>query len=177
VRSPLRDGRLQCRRWLARGAWPTLAASTITLAIAPRASYDHATGQGFLLDGATMSTNPFEPPQYNFNQPPQRQYSNYAPQQPPQNNMAVGSLVCGALGLMMLLCCGPISLPLCIAAIAMGAMSLHPPNKGLAIGGIVCGIIGVVLSLGLFVLWVILVAVEANSHGQSSFAPQLVWST
>ncbi len=117
-----------------------------------------------------MSTNPFEPPQYNFNQPPQPQYYNYAPQQP-QNNLAVGALVCGVMGLFMLLCCGPISFPLNIAAIAMGMMSMHPPNKGLAIGGVVCGALGLLAQLGLMLLWFVMVVIEMQNQGRDPFEP------
>jgi hypothetical protein len=133
-----------------------------SLANTPRGSYDHAILTRFIPAAAT-STNPFEPPQYNFNQPPQPQYYNYGPQPPPPNNLAVGALVCGVLGLLMFLCCGPVSFPLNVAAIIMGALSMHPPNKGLAIGGVVCGVLGLLLWVALIAFYVVIIMIEAQN--------------
>jgi hypothetical protein len=152
LRFVLRDKLLASTRWqLPRGE------ATIT--------------RSFDLASYSMSTNPFEPPQYNFNQPPQPQYYNYAPQQPPQNNLAVGSLVCGILGMLMGLCCPLIGFPLNIAAIAMGAMSMKPPNKGLAIGGLVCGIIGMILTILNAIAGAMLQVWQMQNQGQNPFGP------
>lgn len=124
-----------------------------------------------LFQPLAMSTNPFEPPQYNFNQPPQPQYSNYAPQQPPPNNMAVGALVCGIMGILMGLCCPLIGFPLNIAAIALGAMSMKPPNKGLAIGGLTCGIIGLLLTILNAIAGAMLQIWQMQNEGQNPFGP------
>jgi hypothetical protein len=70
------------------------------------------------------------------------------PPGPPRNNgLAVGSLVCGILAIVPGCCCGFFGIPLSIAAVVMGLVSMNQINasgglqggKGMAIAGTVCG--------------------------------------
>ena len=114
-----------------------------------------------------MSTNPFEPPQFNF-QPQPPQYGYYPPQPPQTNNKAVGSLVCGVLGL-ILWCCPLIGFPVNIAAIAVGISGMHPPNKGMAIGGVVCGSLGLVLTIINAIAGAMLQVWQKQNPGENPF--------
>jgi hypothetical protein len=116
-----------------------------------------------------MSTNPFEPPQFTFQPQQPQQHYGYQPE-PPQNNMAVGALVCGILG-MILWCCPLIGFPVNIAAIALGAMSMRPPNKGLAIAGLSCGILGMILTVINAIAGAMLQVWQMQNPGQDPFSP------
>ncbi len=116
-----------------------------------------------------MSTNPFEPPSFNFQQPQQPQYG-YQPPYQPQNNKAVAALVCGILGL-LLWCCPLIGFPINIAAIAVGIAGMHPPSKGMAVGGVVCGSIGLVLTIINAVAGAMIQVWQAQHPGENPFGP------
>lgn len=77
-------------------------------------------------------------------------------------SLAIPALVCGVLGVPSGFCCSFFSIPICIAAIVLGVMSIMNINKdparltgkGLAIGGIVTGSVSLLLFFGLFALGV-----------------------
>jgi len=87
--------------------------------------------------------------------------------QPPKpNGLAVAALVCGILAIVPGCCCGFFGIPLSIAAVAMGIVSMQQINasmttpmpqggKNMAIAGTVCGgiaialdIVGVIFNVG-----------------------------
>lgn len=79
-------------------------------------------------------------------------------QKPLGQGKAITSLVLGILALLVG-CCFFISIPLGIAAVAVGAIALSAANKGtargrgMAITGIVTGAIGLVVGIGMAILW------------------------
>lgn len=90
--------------------------------------------------------------QYNqngYNQNPYQQYNQYQEQIPPKNNsMAIGSMVCGIIGV-LLSCCYYVSLPLAVISIVLGILVLKNKKDGkpLAIVGIVLGSITVLIAV------------------------------
>jgi len=76
---------------------------------------------------------------------------------PPQRNhgLAVASMVCGILAIVPGCCCGFFGLPLSVAALVMGVVSIMQINasggqlggKGMAIAGTVCGSVAVGMDL------------------------------
>jgi hypothetical protein len=78
---------------------------------------------------------------------------------PPNHGLAVASMVCGILAIVPGCCCGLFGMPLSIAALVMGLMSINQINasggqlggKGMAIAGTVCGgIAGALDIVGVF---------------------------
>lgn len=61
------------------------------------------------------------------------------------NGLGIASLVLGIIGILMSCCCGLFGIPLPIAAIITGVMSLKTPGKGMGIAGIIMGGIGLLL--------------------------------
>ena len=100
--------------------------------------------------------------QYNQNPYNQQYYSQYQPNQPQNNGMAIGALVCGILGF-LLSCCWFISLPLSIISIILGIIVLKKNKAGrtMAIIGIILGAITVIIAIG-----VIAVSVFSFSSGE-----------
>ena len=95
----------------------------------------------------------YQAPQY---QAPQYQAEPYyaQPVQKKSSGMAVGSLVCGILS--VVLCCVIwVSWIEAIVAIVLGIISLSSDRegKGMAIAGIVTGAFGLLLFIGFLVLW------------------------
>jgi hypothetical protein len=102
--------------------------------------------------------NPYQQNQYqnnqNQNNPYQNnQYQNHsyqqnAPVQNQSNGMAIGSLVCGIIGL-LLSCCWYIGIPLSIAGLVLGILVLKNKKggKGMAIAGIVLSSITIVIGI------------------------------
>ncbi|MBQ7954621.1 MAG: DUF4190 domain-containing protein [Lachnospiraceae bacterium] len=82
----------------------------------------------------------------------------YAPpvQANPNNGMAVGSLVCGILSLVLCCCCG-FGIVLSIIGLILGIMSKSKNGgklSGMAIAGIICSGIGVVAGIiGIFYMF------------------------
>jgi hypothetical protein len=110
------------------------------------------------------SNNPYQPP---LPGNPQFGYGGFQPGPPPQNNLAMGAMIVGILGILMGLCCPLIGFPLNLAAMIMGGMSLRPPNKGMAMAGLVCGIVGMLLTIANAIAGVIL---QLNmKNGQNPF--------
>jgi hypothetical protein len=75
---------------------------------------------------------------------------------PPRNHgLAVASMVCGILAIVPGCCCGLFGIPLSIAALVMGLISIGQINgsagqlggKGMAIAGTVCGGVGITLNI------------------------------
>ncbi len=133
-----------------------------------------------------FGSSPFSPPPSPFGQqnqmqqawtPPPAPDANWSnqgvgqntPFQPPpissgQNQtLAIVSLVCGVLAVLLSICCYG-GLPLGIAAIITGFLGIKNVNsnpvenggKGIAIGGIITGVIGFLISLGLLIFVIIL---------------------
>ena len=65
------------------------------------------------------------------------------------SGLAIGSMVCGIISLVLGCCLWYLSLPLAIVSIVLGIMSIKQqrPGKGMAIAGIVCSAIGLVLAI------------------------------
>ena len=95
--------------------------------------------------------------QYGYQQPYQQPYQPYQGdiyRQPGENNgvdgKAVGSLVCGILGILLCCCYGIPGIILGVIAIVLAVMAKRD-NMGtfpvLAIGGLICGIIAVAAGL------------------------------
>ncbi len=82
-------------------------------------------------------------------------------QQPrgPSQGLAITSLVCGIVGLVMFpfacCCCPPVSLPLPVIALITGGIVLANPRaagRGMALAGVIMGGAALLLIVGLFVL-------------------------
>jgi hypothetical protein len=80
---------------------------------------------------------------------------------PPSQGLAVASLVCGILSILLnCACCAALGLPLAIAASVMGGIAMSRANsqpalyggKGLAIGGLATGVGGLVFGILMFAL-------------------------
>lgn len=76
---------------------------------------------------------------------------------PPQQSpaLAIASLVCGILGILMSCCCGLFAIPLPLLAIGLGVFAMMKPDgagKGMAIGGIICGAVAILMVVVLFVV-------------------------
>ncbi len=86
-----------------------------------------------------------------------------------QDQFAVVSVVLGVLSLVLMFCCGPLSILLGIAAITFGLVALSRINKephrysgkGMAIAGIVVGALGLV---GYVLMFVVFGAMSFMSH-------------
>jgi hypothetical protein len=97
----------------------------------------------------------------------------FAPPPPPpvdpnapkdRKNLAIGALICGIASIVFS-CLWYLALPLAIAAIVMGAISMKSSGRGLAIGGIICGSVGIVLSIVLLIIIAIgLVAMDSGMY-------------
>ena len=97
---------------------------------------------------------PVPPPPGGFAPPPAQPYNPViggAAQQ--QNGLAIASLVCGILTMVLGFCCGFVGLIPGIAALVTGYLGLRKADemggsgKGMAIAGMVLGGIGLVISL------------------------------
>lgn len=96
---------------------------------------------------------PEEPYEYNYapNQAPQ----GVAPQpaaQTESSGLAVGSLVCGIIGI--LCCC--LQLPLGIVSVVLAIVDRAKTKKfsGMAIAGLICGIVAVVIGIAVLMIYV-----------------------
>ncbi len=97
--------------------------------------------------------NPYGYNQYNQNPYNQNQYQNQEPKG--SNAMAVASLVCGIIGL-LISCCWFISLPLSITSIVLGIIVLRKNKEGRALA-----IIGIIIGAATILICIILVAFSA----------------
>lgn len=72
----------------------------------------------------------------------------------PQNKgMAIASMVCGIVSIVLICCTYYISIPCAIVGLVLGIMSNKKYGKnGMAIAGIVCSIITIALSI-VFIFW------------------------
>lgn len=104
-----------------------------------------------------------------------------SPGRPPSQGLAVGSLVCGILGLIG--CCAwPIAGPLAIVAIvlgfvAMGKVKADPASfggKGMAKAGVILGVLGLmaVAAVLAFVMWVTMMSPEEMEEKIISRLPE-----
>lgn len=76
----------------------------------------------------------------------------YVPEQPanPNNGMAIGSLVCGIVGILCCCCCG-VGAIVGIVAIVLAILSKKQNGgklSGLALAGLICGIVAIVFGAG-----------------------------
>ena len=101
-------------------------------------------------------SNPYQPPDASSGMPPGSPYQPGGPFRPGGDGLAITSLVCGLLGILSSFCCLFISLPLSLAALITGSLSISSRNRGLAIAGIVCGAIGLLLTIAAVVLGIVL---------------------
>lgn len=85
---------------------------------------------------------------YQNNQNQNYSYQQNAPVQYQSNGMAIGSLVCGIIGL-LLSCCWYIGIPLSIAGLVLGILVLKNKKggKGMAIAGIVLSSITIIIGI------------------------------
>lgn len=75
---------------------------------------------------------------------------------PPNNGLAVASLVCGILAIVPGCCCGFFGLPLAILGVVLGFVSISQINasggqiggKNLAIAGMICGGTALFIDIG-----------------------------
>lgn len=80
---------------------------------------------------------------------------NPAPQANPNNGMAIGSLICGIVGILLCCCCG-IGALVGIVGLVLAILSRKPNGgkfSGLAVGGLVCSIIAIVFSSGYLIYY------------------------
>lgn len=134
-------------------------------------------------DGQNQSgQNQYEQNQYNQNQYNQNQYdqnqynqNQYNPNQYNQNQygpngygqnggrggngtgsspMGITSMVLGILSIVLICCCYAMSIPLGIAAVVFGIVSMrkNEPQRGFAIAGIITGAIGFVCSVAMIII-------------------------
>jgi hypothetical protein len=89
--------------------------------------------------------NPYQNNQYQYGQYQQYQ----TPVQPQSNGMAVGSLICGILGILLSCCLWYIALPLAIAGLVLGILVVKNKKggKNLAIVGIVLSSISIIIGI------------------------------
>ena len=111
--------------------------------------------------------NPYQNNQYQNNQYQYNPNQQYQPVQPQSNGMAIGSLICGIIGLLLSCCFWYIALPLSIAGIVLGILVIKKKK-----GGKTMAIIGIVLSsitvvIGIFAA--IMVIMIASNPEFSSF--------
>ena len=67
----------------------------------------------------------------------------------------IGNSICGILGVLSV-CLWFCSIPLNLAALIMGFLSLKSPNRGMALAGTILGAIGLVITVGLTIVGVII---------------------
>jgi uncharacterized membrane protein len=104
----------------------------------------------------------FDQNPYQNNQSPyqnnQYQYSQYQQYQtPPQSNgMAVASLICGILGVLLSCCLWYIAIPLAIAGLVLGIIVLKNKKggKNLAIVGIILSAISIIVGIFVAILFI-----------------------
>ena len=85
------------------------------------------------------------------------QYQPGAPAPNPNNGMAIGSLVCGIVGILLCCCCGMGAI-LGIVGIVLAICSRKPNGgkmSGMAIAGLVCSIIAILFGAGSLIYSVI----------------------
>ncbi len=89
--------------------------------------------------------NPYQNNQYQYGQYQQYQ----TPVQPQSNGMAVGSLICGILGILLSCCLWYIAIPLAIAGLVLGILVIKNKKggKNLAIVGIVLSAISIIIGI------------------------------
>ncbi len=89
--------------------------------------------------------NPYQNNQYQYGQYQQYQ----TPVQPQSNGMAVGSLICGILGILLSCCLWYFAIPLAIAGLILGILVVKKKKggKNLAIVGIVLSSISIIIGI------------------------------
>jgi hypothetical protein len=79
----------------------------------------------------------------------------FPPQAPQTHGLAIASMICGILAIFPGCCCGLFGMPLSIAAVVMGIVSMSQINasngqragKGMAIAGLACGGVAIALNI------------------------------
>ena len=115
--------------------------------------------------------NPNGYQQYNQNpyQNNQYQYQQYqAPVQNQSNGMAVGSLICGILGILLSCCLWYIAIPLAIAGLVLGILVIKNKKggKNLAIVGIILSSISIIMGI---IIAIMMIAVFTNPEFSSMY--------
>lgn len=105
--------------------------------------------------------NPYGYNQYNQNPYDQNSYQNREPKG--SNSMAVASLVCGIVSL-LISCCWFISLPLSITGIVLGIIVLKKNKEGRSLA-----IIGIIIGAATIVICILLVAFSAYMFSNNEF--------
>lgn len=108
--------------------------------------------------------NPYQNNQYQYGQ-----YQQYQePVQPQSNGMAVGSLICGILGILLSCCLWYIAIPLAIAGLVLGILVIKNKKggKNLAIVGIILSAISIVIGI---VAAIMVIAVLTNPEFSSMY--------
>ena len=114
---------------------------------------------GLLMSGWAFPPQGYGPPPQ---PPPPNPMNPWGPMglppqmQPPNNGLAVASLVCGILAIVPGCCCGFFGLPLSVLAVVMGIVGINQINasggqvggKSLAIAGVVCGATALFMDVG-----------------------------
>ena len=103
----------------------------------------------------------FTPPPYGYGAPPPPPMGPMGPMGPGYPNaprthgLAIASMVCGILAVFPGCCCGLFGIPLSIAALIMGIVSISQINasagqlggKGMALAGTICGGVAVAMDI------------------------------
>ncbi len=103
----------------------------------------------------------FQPPPYGYGapppgpMPPPMPMGPMGPMTPRNHGLAIASMVCGLLAIVPGCCCGLFGIPLSLAALIMGIISISQINasagqlggKGMAIAGTVCGGVAIAMDI------------------------------
>jgi len=101
----------------------------------------------------------FQPPPYGYGAPPPGPMpppmAPMGPMTPRNHGLAIASMVCGILAIVPGCCCGLFGIPLSLAALIMGIISISQINasagqlggKGMAIAGTVCGGVAIAMDI------------------------------
>ena len=100
----------------------------------------------------------FNPPPYGYGAPPPAPMGPMGPvypNAPRTHGLAIASMVCGILAIVPGCCCGLFGIPLSIAALIMGIISISQINasagqlggKGMALAGTICGGVAVAMDI------------------------------
>jgi hypothetical protein len=117
-------------------------------------------GQQNYSQNQQYNQNPYGYNQYNQNPYGQNQYQYQEPKG--SNAMAVASLICGIVGLLMS-CCWFISLPLSITSVVLGIIVLKKKKEGRTLA-----IIGIILGAATILLCILLVVFSAYMYSSNS---------
>lgn len=121
-------------------------------------------------NGYQQPNNQFQPPINNYYQSPLNNGFNPMGPEDPGKGLAIGSLVCGIVGIGLAWCFG-IGAIVGIVAIILGVISGNKssaqgfPRNGMAIAGLICGIFATILGAicAVYVVSICFIAMDVNS--------------